>query len=521
MEEGEEDEPEVVYDSTEMWPMPEEVSSMEGISYQDPEYIYNGENEENYEEPEVIFDGEDAIAPLGGEEYVGGYGGRGGRRATFGWRIAGSGECTWPGPTIRMNRGKTYGLFVRGSGNEDTVTNIHTHGLHVPGHGNADDVTRSVKGMDVIIYEYHIPSYHMGGTHWYHAHWHHNSEKHVGGGAFGMLIVEDGSNVGDGVDAGVDAFLKNEKIFIASNHEDVWGSFIVNGVEEGIEAYNFRTDEWYRLRILTVNLDDHSSSRTVSFGEECETYAIAHDGIFRFEVPAPEAQKDFSIGDASRLDVAIRCAFDSAISINGQKVATIKAGPPLKKSVVPSPFKSSIEGESWSSTRPEYLADLRGITHYQSFSFKVDETNINGQQYSLNDPFCPGGGDVEYGSIFEWEMNLAYHPLHLHIYPMQVVSENNECGDNHEYGEFYDTITLNNEQGRKHCKVRIAFVDVGGKTLMQCHVFKHGDQGAMLFFNVVGGPQQPDEPRVHKCASGLCDEPVTIAKCKDEESLNA
>mmetsp|Transcript_7797 Transcript_7797/g.11518 ORF Transcript_7797/g.11518 Transcript_7797/m.11518 type:complete len:605 (+) Transcript_7797:150-1964(+) len=525
MEEEEENVPEVVYDGVEMWAQPKESSTEE---YGDPNTYEMME-----EEDEVVYDsfglydeGGNFVAESmeydESEEYYESFegGGGGGRYATFGWRIPG-GECTWPGPTMRMSRGKTYGLFVRGSGNEDTVTNIHTHGLHIPGHGNADDVTRTVSGSDVIIYEYHIPTYHMGGTHWYHAHWHHHSEQFVGGGAFGMLIVEDGSNVGTGVDAGVEAFLKNEKIFIASNHEDIYGPFIVNGVEGDLESYDFNSDEWYRLRILTVNLNPNTSSRTISFGDECQAYAIAHDGIFRFEVPARTAQNDFSIGDASRLDVAIRCALDSTISINDETVATIKAGQPSTKSVVPSPFKSSIEGQSWSSTRPDYLADLRDAITYDTYELKLDETNINQQTYSLEKPLCLGHSDVQYGSIYEWELRLSYHPLHLHIYPMQVVSENNECGENHEYGEFYDTITISNEgMGRSRCKVRIAFVDVGGKTLMQCHLFKHGDQGAMAFFHVVGGPTQPDEPRVHECASGLCDEPVSIPLCSSGESLN-
>eukprot|EP00565_Helicotheca_tamesis_P007309 CAMPEP_0185724108 /NCGR_PEP_ID=MMETSP1171-20130828/690_1 /TAXON_ID=374046 /ORGANISM="Helicotheca tamensis, Strain CCMP826" /LENGTH=570 /DNA_ID=CAMNT_0028391891 /DNA_START=154 /DNA_END=1866 /DNA_ORIENTATION=+ len=437
-----------------------------------------------------------------------------GRPATFGWRIPGE-ACAWPGPLIRMSRGKRYGLFVSGSGNEETITNIHTHGLHVPGHGNADDVTRSVSGSDVIIYEYHIPSYHMGGTHWYHSHWHHNSEHHVGGGAFGMLIVDDGENVGEGVDAGVEAFLSNEKILIASNHEDIYGPWIVNGVQR--EQYDFNVDEWYRLRILIVNLDDHSSSRTISFGDECEAHAIAHDGMFRFQVPAAASQTTFSIGDASRLDVAIRCSSDSTISIYDEVVASIKTSSGNTNSL-PSPFTSS--GEAWSSTRPGYLVDLRDVEADGAFSIKLDETNINEVQYSLEKPLCAGGTDFKFDTIQEWTLSLAYHPFHLHIYPMQVVSQNGECGENHEYGEYYDTITIKHSYRRLYtrkmgkCKVRLAFRDVGGKTLMQCHVFKHGDQGSMAFIHVVGGPAQENEPRVHKCASEPCDEPVNIPLCE-------
>lgn len=39
--------------------------------------------------------------------------------------------------------------------------------------------------------EYVIPCDHVGGTYWYHPHHHGSTSLHMGGGAMGVLIVDD------------------------------------------------------------------------------------------------------------------------------------------------------------------------------------------------------------------------------------------------------------------------------------------------------------------------------------------
>eukprot|EP00957_Ditylum_brightwellii_P037397 2830041-Ditylum_brightwellii.AAC.1 len=96
----------------------------------------------------------------------------------FGYRKIGDETAcgSKPGPLIRMTPGNTYKLTLRNNILDSNVnTNIHTHGLHISGSGDADDATRSVSG----------------GTYWYHPHYHTAANKQTGGGAFGMLIIDD------------------------------------------------------------------------------------------------------------------------------------------------------------------------------------------------------------------------------------------------------------------------------------------------------------------------------------------
>merc|ERR1719350_1145581 len=50
-----------------------------------------------------------------------------------------------------------------------------------------------------VRYQYDIPEDHMGGTHWYHPHYHASTALQTGGGAMGMIIIddEDSDNIPD------------------------------------------------------------------------------------------------------------------------------------------------------------------------------------------------------------------------------------------------------------------------------------------------------------------------------------
>jgi len=71
------------------------------------------------------------------------------------------------------------------------ITNLHTHGLHVSSAAPGDDVFTEVSAGSTYTYSYDLPAFHMGGTFWYHPHHHGSTAIQAGGGAAGMLIVED------------------------------------------------------------------------------------------------------------------------------------------------------------------------------------------------------------------------------------------------------------------------------------------------------------------------------------------
>lgn len=433
--------------------------------------------------------------------------------AEFGWRLPGSSHCSWPGPLIRLKPGQRHGLLVKGA--SGTKTNMHFHGLHIAGHGNSENMMRVVEGNDVLVYALDIPENHMGGTHWYHSNWQGETQTQVGGGAFGMLIVDDGANIGT-TDANVLDFMKREHVLVVDNRKS--NRWLANGMEISQEHFQFRFNEWYRLRILAVNTDAYTVGETIHFGEACRVHAMAHDGILRFQVPETTPRSDFIVSTASRLDVAIRCTGSSTISIGNQQVASIQVQDPNVKDVhhPATPFESG--NQAWKSTRPPYLADLRGMNVDNRWKLHLDEVNINHQSWFEKHPLCDDkGNDFVYDSVQEWSITgLESHPLHVHTYPMQVVSEEG-CGSGHIVGEYYDTLSAHGStEVSQNCKVRLRLTDMAGPTVIQSQTLQHVDQGSIGILHVVGGPDQAEEPHVFRCSNPeSCDEPESIITCSE------
>ena len=109
------------------------------------------------------------------------------------------------GPTLRLHPGTTITLTLTNNLNPEgfntnnlhnefkaiSVTNLHTHGLHISGEAPGDSIFTEVGPGSSYTYTYVIPANHMGGTFWYHPHHHGSTAIHAGGGAAGMMIVED------------------------------------------------------------------------------------------------------------------------------------------------------------------------------------------------------------------------------------------------------------------------------------------------------------------------------------------
>ena len=135
---------------------------------------------------------------------------------------------TIPGPVLRVKAGDTLNLWLHNKLSEQdnaerhmntlrypNNTNLHTHGLHVSAVGSADNIKVEILPKESHLYSIEIPSFHMGGTHWYHPHYHGNTALQVGGGAAGMLIVDDADGE---VPGGVAAM---EEVLLMLTHIDM------------------------------------------------------------------------------------------------------------------------------------------------------------------------------------------------------------------------------------------------------------------------------------------------------------
>jgi suppressor of ftsI len=440
------------------------------------------------------------------------------------------GEFSIPGPTVSVTPGETYVLTFRNllpweepspvhnEFKDPNITNIHTHGLHVSGDTPSDDITRLINGGQCGDYVYEIPSYHMGGTLWYHAHHHGSTYLQVSTGAFGLLIVDDSL---DGIPGGVADMTERQLAigFLDPSVAGTGGDTLISGTLSPTWTVNGRiagnlctpANEWQHWRLLLADRD--ARMKTVAVGPECEMALMARDGVWRTVAPKVLATNSIDLTGASRADLAVRCAADSALTVNGTTVATIYADDTFPANSLVGPWSEGATGGTWSATRPDYLRDLRGEESIESRNVNMGARTINGSKW---DPDVPTF-TIPVGAVQELTIKGAtQHPYHQHVYHVQM---NGECGA-FEDGEYYDTVAGS-------CTARFdlsAGASVySGKAVMHCHILSHEDQGAMGWMDIVGGLEAPGFPdsshqALYQCGDGppVC-EPTeeTEVSCSD------
>jgi hypothetical protein len=399
----------------------------------------------------------------------------------YGYKQPDSTSCSSPGPLIRVEAGTKYLLTLENTV-PDTVTNVHTHGLHIRGDGNGDSVVRTVNFEDCLHYVWDVPASHMGGTFWYHAHVHGLTNAQVGGGALGMVVVEDDpdalipSDVSASGAANIEAFLGNEKAVFASKLGNTWYG---NGIASGAQV-NLKVNEWTRLRVAISDpngkVKEVSITATSNQGSNpcSDVLWIATDGVYGPEVPGGTLPK--SITGASRIDLALRCgAGDAYLRFGNTVVAKIHIEGSTGLSAATPYSESGDLTTTWTPERPFYLWNLMDETSVDNyFAISMSASQINGESWDPNTPL----DTFDLGETHEWVLSgTGAHPLHIHLYHMQVLSDG--CGD-HKKGYYYDTISSSGD-----CTVRFPTEDFGGVCVLHCHVLSHEDSKSQIFWLVV------------------------------------
>mmetsp|Transcript_12238 Transcript_12238/g.22646 ORF Transcript_12238/g.22646 Transcript_12238/m.22646 type:complete len:629 (+) Transcript_12238:46-1932(+) len=259
-----------------------------------------------------------------------------------------------PGPTFRVNPGETLKVnFINqldAANNhncsgladesfcETATSNLHTHGLHVSSKGlldglsyHSDDIFADVQPGQTAQFEFHIPESHMPGTHWYHPHHHHATALQAGGGAAGVLIVNDP----DGYLPSAYSEMEEKVLFLSAHNlgrlqqmaresdssllEDAIDSaeeddlptnvFLANGQLGPQESLMSHT--WYRFRMVYAAVEQSLNLQIVPLegGATCTMQLLAKDGVYLETMPREISTVYLFPG--ARSDVAMACTCET------------------------------------------------------------------------------------------------------------------------------------------------------------------------------------------------------------------
>jgi FtsP/CotA-like multicopper oxidase with cupredoxin domain len=394
-----------------------------------------------------------------------------------------------PGPTLRVRPGDKVRLKLVNNFSEPT--NLHTHGLFVDPNDNSDNPFIHVMNGDSFDYEFDIPAEQVEGTNWYHPHLHGKVANQVFGGLYGTIVVESDQSplaTEERVLVISDASFNQDGSLKAPNMMDLMmgregDSVMVNGlVNPTGEAKSGALERW---RIVNACVARYLSLQ-VAGGTAT---LLGYDG---HQIAKPGEFDSFVLAPGNRADVLVAIK-DSKVSLNYTTVAHPDAGmmgmssqtfdnyalftlnasgtadplsPPTSQQTLPDLRDLSVTGKrQFVLAMPNHAMAMESATMEGMFT-------INGEAFSMDKVNTTVSNDT----VEEWTIvnnSTMQHPFHLHIWPMQVLSIDDQQLDPVLY---QDVVTV---PANGKAVVRVNFHTHTGKTLYHCHILDHEDQGMM------------------------------------------
>jgi len=458
-----------------------------------------------------------------------------------------NGELT--GPTIRVNPGDTLTITLTNSLSQEgfdtgslhnqyrqfDVTNLHTHGLHVSGEAPGDSIFTEVQPGARNTYTYTIPPDHMGGTHWYHPHHHGSTAVHAGGGAMGMLIVNDPpGSLPDDIMAMEELLLTfshlnmPELTTIAQQFETncqnlggsaaqcddtVWANGATSGVQSDLTLVNSMTEpqislsanKWYRFRMVFGAVDATLMPTLTG----CTVKLLAKDGIYLLNTPRDLTQGGF-MGPGNRADWLVNCPVgDYVLESNGANGRRMQQARPRRRLLGKGPGGAAGPGAQqpaqtqtlatvtvtdqgdttctpsvFTVKRPCYAADIRSATATTTTDLRMGPApNINDAPFADSNTF---ESTHTIGTVTDFTLGgISAHPFHLHINPFQLTTDppTDTYGGYFQAGDFHDVLL---QPADNDATVKSQNDIFSGKQVFHCHILEHEDLGMMKIINLAG-----------------------------------
>jgi FtsP/CotA-like multicopper oxidase with cupredoxin domain len=412
-------------------------------------------------------------------------------------------EGTIPGPELRFRQGERVRVGLENR--LEAPTTIHWHGIRLP---NAMDGVPNVTQPPVapgarFLYEFALPD---AGTYWYHPHA--QSDRQVGRGLSGALVVEEGE--APEVDRDLVWLLSDwrldQQAQLVENfgnmhdvaHDGRLGNTVTIGGQVP-ERFEVASGERLRLRLINaanarifdLEFRDHAPAVIALDGQPVEPHAPAKGRV----VVAPGQRTDLIL-DCTGGPGSVSEVVDYQYQSQPYRLIDLAySGVPIRKERLPGPRRLPpnplAEPDLSASQRHEIVLGggmMGGLTHATVDGRQLSMREMVGQglAWALNGvagteahahtPLFEAalGSTVRLGLVNEtaWP-----HPMHLHGHLFRVVSRNG-AAPAHE--EWRDTLLIEPEE-----RVEIAFrADNPGNWMIHCHILEHQAGGMMGLFRV-------------------------------------
>ncbi|TFC25196.1 multicopper oxidase family protein [Cryobacterium sp. TMT1-3] len=393
-----------------------------------------------------------------------------------------------PGPTLRLRAGDTLNVNLR-NGLTDP-SNLHVHGLHVSPENNGDNMFVMVDPGGSFDYQYKLPANHPPGVYWYHPHHHGYVADQVFGGLYGAIIVEDPEEIPATRERVVVisdmTFDSSGTISAATEMEKMSGRegelVLVNGqLSPALSASPGERERWRVINACT--------SRYLRLRLDGQQLTLLSIDSGRFE--SPRDVDEIVLAPGNRADLLVTALAGSstlrALRYNrGASGGMMGARTTSSADVALATFAVAGTDTAAFTAVPEQLAprDLRSaaVTARRELRFAMGMGGGMGggmMSATINDrTFDATHVDttVQFNSIEEWTLtntSTLDHPLHLHVWPMQIIEQNGRPVDS---AIWQDVVNI---PARSIVRVRIAFDDFSGRTVYHCHILDHEDAGMM------------------------------------------
>jgi blue copper oxidase len=403
------------------------------------------------------------------------------------------------GPVLRFRRGDHVEMSVENA--LDAPTTVHWHGLLVPGDGDGGPQGKIEPGA---TWRGVLSIDQPAATLWYHPHPHHGTARQTYMGLSGLIIVEDGNDLGLPHDYGVDDL----PIIIQDRTFGTDGSLGYEADELGI-IYGVRGDtvivngaiepvarvpaQWVRLRFLN---GANAQNFDLRFRDRRVFHVIASDGGL---LSRPVLMTRLRISPAER--------FEILVDFSDGKPALLETGPDEVMGIFGA-ISEDRTGDFVPVMRFEPTASAAPAKHLPSHLADPGTVNpasaVQRRQFVLNNGVCgqrmrmsgqpdmpaiigingrthdPNRIDVEtkLGTSEIWEVTSVgmAHPFHVHGALFRILSLDDKPPPDHLAG-WKDVILV---EGTARLLVKFTKPATRDHPFMyHCHILEHEDAGMM------------------------------------------